>query len=116
MLPSPSHGSVTVNGYSSSHCEKIVTGFGAMNTSDSANTVYRAYLLRLRHMGNGGNPRWVYSLESPDGDERHEFGTLQALTEFLALRTPLQSHMDEHYQSGELDVRSERAESRRRHT
>lgn len=51
-------------------------------------TVYRSYLLRLRHLNNGGHPLWVYSLESPDGNERHEFRTLAALTAFLAQQTP----------------------------
>lgn len=59
-----------------------------MRLSDSVHVRYRAYLLRLRYMDNGGQPRWVYSLQSPDGDEHHEFQTLQALAEFLAMQTP----------------------------
>jgi hypothetical protein len=59
-----------------------------MNLLDSATMRYRAYLLRLRYMDNGGQPRWVYSLQSPDGGEHHEFQTLQAFAEFLARQTP----------------------------
>jgi hypothetical protein len=51
-------------------------------------TIYHAYLLRLRYLDNGGHPLWVYSLESPDGNERHEFRTLAALTAFLERQTP----------------------------
>jgi hypothetical protein len=53
----------------------------------SSESVYYAYLLRLRHLDNGGHPLWVYSLESPDGNERHEFRTLPALMSFLDRQT-----------------------------
>lgn len=55
----------------------------------SSESVYHAYLLRLRYLDNGGHPLWVYSLESPDGNERHEFRTLPALTAFLDRQTLL---------------------------
>ncbi|MCB0113602.1 MAG: hypothetical protein R2873_12865 [Caldilineaceae bacterium] len=48
---------------------------------------YRSYLLRLRRVDDDDHPRWCYTLESPDGVERHEFWTLQALTAFLAMQT-----------------------------
>ena len=58
-----------------------------MNLLDAVDVTYHAYLLRLRHMDNGGHPIWVYSLESPDGNVRHEFRTLRPLTAFLAQQT-----------------------------
>jgi hypothetical protein len=48
---------------------------------------YRSYLLRLRRVDDDAHARWCYTLESPDGMERHEFWTLQALTAFLAMQT-----------------------------
>lgn len=84
-----------------------------MNASDSIYALYHVYLLRLRYMENGGDPRWVYSLESPDGVERHEFGTLQALTDFLTLRTPPQSRCAGHSRLEESAPRAMHAESRR---
>jgi hypothetical protein len=48
---------------------------------------YRSYLLRLRRLDNDERSLWCYTLESPDGLERHEFLTLQALTAFLAMQT-----------------------------
>jgi hypothetical protein len=53
----------------------------------SSESVYYAYLLRLRYLDNGGHPLWVYSLESPDGNERHEFRTLPALMAFIDRQT-----------------------------
>lgn len=48
---------------------------------------YRSYLLRLRRVDDNAHVLWCYTLESPDGAERHEFWTLQALTAFLAIQT-----------------------------
>jgi hypothetical protein len=53
----------------------------------SSESVYHAYLLRLRYLDNGGHPLWVYSLESPDGNERYEFRTLPALMAFIDRQT-----------------------------
>jgi len=47
----------------------------------------QAYLLRLRRLDNGGQPLWLFILESTDGRSQHRFRDLAALTEFLAQMT-----------------------------
>jgi hypothetical protein len=73
-------------------------------------TVYHSYLLRLRYLDNGGHPLWVYSLESPDGNERHEFRTLTALTTFLDRQTPPCGEVCRWQQIGEDRSRSDHDE------
>ncbi len=46
-------------------------------------TRYRAYLLRLRRVDNGGAPCWLFSLQRPGTDEERQFATLQTLVDFL---------------------------------
>jgi hypothetical protein len=48
---------------------------------------YLAYLLRLWATTHDGQQVWHASLESPHGDEHHQFATLDALCEFLRART-----------------------------
>ncbi len=50
---------------------------------------YHSYLLRVRRIQDQGRSAatWRFSLESPDGQERHIFATLDALTAFLAFLT-----------------------------
>ncbi len=51
-------------------------------------SAYHSYLLRIRRVRERSRDRsggaWRFSLESPDGQERHTFASLQGLAAFLA--------------------------------
>jgi len=48
---------------------------------------YQAYLLRLWQVRNGEETQWRASLQEAYTSERHSFGNLEALFEFLRART-----------------------------
>lgn len=47
---------------------------------------YISYLLRLWQTQDDERRVWRFSLESPDGGERHGFATLQDLVDFIQAR------------------------------